>query len=405
MNFMYLSFVLLFAFSTQLLLGASDASPKQVVDTEGKIVRVGVDYYIRPVPTTPCDGRGPCVVGSGFVLVAKSVNQTCPLNVVVVEGFRGQAVTFTPVNPKKGVIRISTDLNIKTSLNTSCNDSTVWKLDDFDDSTGQWFVTTGGVLGNPSKDTLSNWFKIEEYDDDYKLVFCPNVCNFCKPLCKNVGVFRDGNGNQRVALTDAPYIMTLVTLLVLVVGLSTKALIGEAGPAPEQVVDTSGKKVRAGGNYYIVPAASPNEGGLSLASTGEDCPLDVIAVDGYQGQPLTFIPINDKKGVIRVSTDLNIYFSTYTSCPQSTVWKLKDYDYSTAQWFVTTGGVLGNPGSQTVANWFKIDKYEDAYKLVYCPNVCNDCSYQCSDIGIYQDQYGKRLALSSEPYKVQFQQA
>ncbi|KAL9324315.1 hypothetical protein ACSQ67_009172 [Phaseolus vulgaris] len=108
--------------------------------------------------------------------------------------------------------------------------------------------------------------------------------------------------------------MTLVTL-VLVVALSTNAPVGEAGPALEQIVDTSGKK-----------------------------------------------------------------------------------------WFVTTtGGVLGNPGSQTISNWFKIEKYEDAYKMVYCPSVCNYCNYPCSDIGIYQDQYGNRLALTSEPDKVQFQ--
>jgi len=195
--------------------------------------------------------------------------------------------------------------------------------------------------------------------------------------------------------------MTLVTL-VLVLTLSTKALVGEAGPAPEQIVDTSGKKVRAGENYYVVPASS-EVGGLSLSTTGQDCPLDVVAVDGYQGQQLSFVPVNDKKGVIRISTDLNIYFSISTSCPQSTVWKLKDYDYSTSQWFVTTGGVFGNPGPQTITNWFKIEKYEDAYKMVYCPSVCNYCNYPCSDIGIYQDQYGKRLALSSEPFKVQFQ--
>ena len=84
----------------------------------------------------------------------------------------------------------------------------------------------------------------------------------------------------------------------------------------------------AGDNYYIVPASS-DVGGLSLSITGEDCPLDVVVVDGYQGQQLIFVPVNDKKGVIRVSTDFNIYFSTCTSCPQSTLWKLKDYDYST----------------------------------------------------------------------------
>ncbi|XP_061375342.1 miraculin-like [Gastrolobium bilobum] len=204
-SIIFLPFLFAFALCTQFMLGAADASPEQVIDTQGKEVRTGMDYYIRPVPTTPCDGRGPCVVGSGFVLIARSSNETCPLSVAVVEGFRGQAVTFTPVNSRKGVVRVSTDLNIKVSLETICTESTVWKLDDFDASTGQWFVTTGGVVGNPGKNTISNWFKIEKYEDDYKLVFCPRVCETCKPLCKNVGVFVDSNGNQRVALTDEPY--------------------------------------------------------------------------------------------------------------------------------------------------------------------------------------------------------
>lgn len=205
MKSIYLSFAILFALCTQPFLGKGDASPEQVVDTQGKNVRAGMGYYIRPVPTTPCDGRGPCVVGSGFVLIARSPNKTCPLNVVVVEGFRGQAVTFTPVNPKKGVIRVSTDVNINVTLETACEESTVWKLDDFDASAGHWFVTTGGVVGNPGKDTISNWFKIEKYEEDYKLVFCPTVCDTCKPLCRNVGVFMDSNGNRRVALTDESY--------------------------------------------------------------------------------------------------------------------------------------------------------------------------------------------------------
>ncbi|KAK7270716.1 hypothetical protein RJT34_26074 [Clitoria ternatea] len=192
--------------------------------------------------------------------------------------------------------------------------------------------------------------------------------------------------------------------LVLLIAFSTKAMLGAAGPAPQQVVDTSGKMVRAGTYYYIVPA-SGDVGGLDLTTTGQDCPLDVVAVDGYSGLFISFTPVNSKKGVIRVSTDLNIYLDTTTSCPQSTVLKLKDYDYSTGMWFVTTGGEFGNPGWETISNWFKIEEYEDAYKLVYCPSVCKGCSYQCSDIGIYQDQYGKRLALSNLPYKVKFQMA
>ncbi|XP_054784203.1 miraculin-like [Prosopis cineraria] len=187
---------------------------------------------------------------------------------------------------------------------------------------------------------------------------------------------------------------------------STNPLLGAAGPAPEQVVDTSGKILRAGAYYYVIPSPNPNGGGLALASIGEACPLDVVAVQGYPGLRLSFTPFNTKKGVIRVSTDLNVMFLAGTSCPQSDVWKLDDYDDTTGQWFVTTGGVMGNPGPQTMSDWFKIEKYEESYKLVYCPTVCSYCNVQCKDIGIYVDSDGnQRLALSDEPYKVQFQKA
>ncbi|MED6147314.1 hypothetical protein PIB30_043081 [Stylosanthes scabra] len=201
---------------------------------------------------------------------------------------------------------------------------------------------------------------------------------------------------------------TLLALFLLLT-LTTKPLLGVAGSTPEQVVDTSGKLIRAGLNYYIVPT-SPNVGGLSLISTGKfTCPLDVVLTtldpNGCRGQPVVFQPVNVKKGVVCVNTDLNIYFA-YESICESTVWMLKGYDNSTGQWFVTTNnGVLGNPSSNPVANWFKIEKYEDGYKLVYCPNVCKNCYHKCSDIGIYEDQYGKRLALSNVPFKVRFQLA
>ncbi|KAF7820293.1 miraculin-like [Senna tora] len=197
--------------------------------------------------------------------------------------------------------------------------------------------------------------------------------------------------------------------LVLLFALITKPRLGAAGASPEQVVDTSGKKLRAGANYYVVPYPPPQYGGgLALTSIGQSCPLDVVAVEGYSGIPLWLSPINTKKGVVRVSTDLNIVFSTETDCAESNVWKLDDYDASTGQWFVTTGGDVGSPGWGTVRSWFKIEKYEDGYKLVYCPstNVCSYCNVQCRDIGVYDDGNGyKRLALSDVPYKVQFQLA
>nr|5YH4_A Chain A, mirauclin-like protein [Vitis vinifera] len=177
--------------------------------------------------------------------------------------------------------------------------------------------------------------------------------------------------------------------------------------APDPVLDTEGKQLRSGVDYYILPVIRGRGGGLTLASTGnENCPLDVVQEqhEVSNGLPLTFTPVNPKKGVIRVSTDHNIKFSASTICVQSTLWKL-EYDESSGQRFVTTGGVEGNPGRETLDNWFKIEKYEDDYKLVFCPTVCDFCKPVCGDIGIYIQNGYRRLALSDVPFKVMFKKA
>ncbi|CAI9273381.1 unnamed protein product [Lactuca saligna] len=98
------------------------------------------------------------------------------------------------------------------------------------------------------------------------------------------------------------------TLLLLL--LSTFSLsMGQ--PSPTQVRDLDGNLVRSGTEYYILPVIRGMGGGLILASTRNDsCPLDVVQANKevYNGMPLTFIPVNPKKSVIRESTDLNIIF-------------------------------------------------------------------------------------------------
>ncbi|GAU35587.1 hypothetical protein TSUD_295230 [Trifolium subterraneum] len=206
MKITLLAFVLFFAFfSSQPLLGAAEASNDQVVDTLGKKLRADANYYILPViPVSRCGPHEKCR-SSGASLGLASIRQSFPLDVVVVNRYQGLPLTFKPVNPKKGVIRVSTDLNIKfSSRATSPQHSTVWKLDRFDFSKKQWFVTSGGVAGNPSWETINNWFKIEKYGDAYKLVYCPSVVQSFKHLCKDVGVFVDEKGNKRLALSDVP---------------------------------------------------------------------------------------------------------------------------------------------------------------------------------------------------------
>ncbi|XP_052184036.1 kunitz trypsin inhibitor 5-like [Diospyros lotus] len=179
------------------LLVAADSSPDAVRDINGKKLRAGTEYYILPV------FRGK---GGGVTLGPRNATfSTCPLDVVQErsEVSKGHPVSFTPVDPKKGVIRLSTDLNVKfPSVSTICAQSTVWRLDSHD---GQHLISTGGVEGNPGRKTLSNWFKIEKQDDDYKLFYCPTVCNYCKVICKDVGIYIDGYGTRHLALSDVPF--------------------------------------------------------------------------------------------------------------------------------------------------------------------------------------------------------
>ena len=196
---------------------------------------------------------------------------------------------------------------------------------------------------------------------------------------------------------------------VLLIALTSQPLLSSSQSSLEQVVDITGKYLRAN-TYYNVLLSMPytnskSPQGLGLSNNiGQPCPLDVIVVSRYQSLPIRFTPLNLKKGVIRVSSDLNIMFRSNSSCPyHTTVWKLDRFDVSKGKSFVTTDGFIGNPGPQSISNWFKIEKYVEGYKLVYCPGVCHSCKHECKNVGLFEDENGnKRLALSNVPYQVKF---
>ncbi|PWA74249.1 proteinase inhibitor I3 [Artemisia annua] len=178
-----------------------------------------------------------------------------------------------------------------------------------------------------------------------------------------------------------------------------------ANSAPSPVLDAYGKNLRTGVEYYVMPAAGRGESGLLRAAVGgnDTCPAGVaqFRADQY-GDPLTFTPVNPKKGLIRLSTDVNIKFSGSTMCHESNVWKLK-YDKNMKQYAVMMGGVEGNRGPKTLDNWFKIEKTKDGYKFVFCPSVCSTCKVTCKDLGIVVDVNGRqRLAVRKYPLSVIF---
>ncbi|XP_073279856.1 kunitz trypsin inhibitor 5-like [Primulina huaijiensis] len=201
-------------------------------------------------------------------------------------------------------------------------------------------------------------------------------------------------------------LISYIILLILIHGNHYMVSTEGAEELPAPVVDLAGNNLREGTRYYILPLIRGRGGGVTLSSTrNKTCPLSVVQApfELQNGLPLTFSPVKSEKGgFIRESTDLNIKFSAASICVQSTVWKLDQYDESSKQYFITTGGVEGNPGPGTISNWFKIEKYQSDYKLVYCPTVCNFCKVICRDVGIFFEDGKRRLALSDTPFVVMF---
>lgn len=173
----------------------------------------------------------------------------------------------------------------------------------------------------------------------------------------------------------------------------------------EDVLDVSGNAVRTAVNYYILPAGRGNGGGLQVASIrNRTNPLVVSqnADASVIGVSLQFSPVDPKENTVQLSTDMNVKFTSMVISDSSTVWTINT-ELIPQRYLVAVGGVEGNPGRETLGNWFKIDKYEDAYKLVYCPGVCDICRPFCGDIGVLVEN-GKRVLFVGRdpPLKVTF---
>nr|GMD34428.1 miraculin-like [Ipomoea batatas] len=159
------------------------------------------------------------------------------------------------------------------------------------------------------------------------------------------------------------------------------------GGTPSLVLDADGGRLQAGVNYLVLPVIPGRGGGLSPANINEksSCPHDIIqeASEAQTGFPVRFSPVDTATGSVPLSTDINVKFFTPTVCSNETVWRVGKYDEVLKRYFIVTGGVEGNPGPETIANWFKIEKLESDYKIVFCPSVCSFCQVVCDDVGIY----------------------
>ncbi|KAI3936123.1 hypothetical protein MKW92_004323 [Papaver armeniacum] len=200
------------------------------------------------------------------------------------------------------------------------------------------------------------------------------------------------------------------------ISLAISVQFSAVSAASEAVLDIKGQSLRKGTKYYVLPVARGMGGGLVLGKqlNGTQCPLHVVQAQReiFDGIPLTFTSVKPNAPVIRVSTDLNVKFSASSICFQSMVWSLTDFDESVSKRFIAADGVAGNPGLQTVGNWFKIEKdgvIKNSYKFLHCPGVCNFCKVICKEVGIFIGSDGvRRLSLINDgerPFRVMFKRA
>eukprot|EP00262_Sarcandra_glabra_P010026 TRINITY_DN24886_c0_g1_i1.p1 TRINITY_DN24886_c0_g1~~TRINITY_DN24886_c0_g1_i1.p1 ORF type:complete len:197 (-),score=10.90 TRINITY_DN24886_c0_g1_i1:46-636(-) len=170
---------------------ATVAQTSAVLDVAGQELEYGVGYYVQGAD------------GGDLTLINR--NDPCPFYVGQ-ENSRestGLPVIFTPSNDGDTIIRESADFNARFDASTICIQSTVWRVGDSDPTSGVSFIETGGSLGNPGRSTLGNWFSIDRNGEGYKLVFCPGVCDICRPRCGEIGVVTE-NGKRLLALYGPP---------------------------------------------------------------------------------------------------------------------------------------------------------------------------------------------------------
>ncbi|CAK7323623.1 unnamed protein product [Dovyalis caffra] len=192
-----LSFLLLASTLTLLPEAVHASKNDPVLDMKGSGVLPGIPYYL-------ISGQWP--LGGGVVSLGKGANETCPVDVVLLENLcaKGTPVKFTVASGEGFRITDSTDLYVSFDTTSNCTkESMVWKHESIN-CTSTEFLTIGGVEGE-----VNTIFRIVNvgglFGPSYKLVAYKLSSYGLLLSTSNVGVvFNVTTGMRRLALTKKP---------------------------------------------------------------------------------------------------------------------------------------------------------------------------------------------------------
>ena len=194
-----------------------------------------------------------------------------------------------------------------------------------------------------------------------------------------------------------------LSCMMLVMAISAAA---QPSSSPAPVLDSAGRPLQRGVEYYINPAITDNGGRFTLINRNGSCPFYVGQenVSGLEGLPVIFTPFVEGETVIRENRDFKVAFSAATICVQSTAWKLGETDPETNRRLIVTGE---DHGSLRVGNYFHIGKASvggDIYQISWCPaEVCPICRFKCGTVGNLVENGKTLLALDGNVIPVTFE--
>lgn len=171
----------------------------------------------------------------------------------------------------------------------------------------------------------------------------------------------------------------------------------------DNVLDTNGKPLKRGVEYYIRPAITDNGGRFTLINRNGSCPLYVGLenTDLPKGFPVIFTPFAKDDDVVKVNRDFKVAFSASSTCVQTTEWRLGEKDARSGRRLIITG----KDGGRGFGNYFRIvgTQMAGVYNIRWCPTeVCPTCRFICGTAGGLLENGKILLALDGGVLPVKF---